>query len=264
LPNLTKDRMKRQIHILIITLLLVLGTWASAQPRTPTVYINEKVRLVELARSQRATLRYDLSPIGGQHLKVKLYRHDQNLEGDPMREWQFDSPSGRERISFDDLPLAVYAVVAYCSDENGQALAYAAPIIHVEYGGWRAWEEFQPPVETVEGKPDGFEEVNVATDVRNQDVGIGISPPASVIRPGETVEFRAGFRNMEAEPLEWTLVGDGKLEATAEGVYLYTAPTEQIGTKLFRVEVQSSAHPDLQGAATILVTTQSFDTNVDR
>ena len=246
-----------------MSLLWLVGS-TLAQPRTPIVYINEKVRLVELARSQRATLRYDLRPIGGEHLTVKLYHHEQNLEGEPVRQWTFHSPSGRERITFDDLPLAVYALVAYCSDENGAPLALAAPIIHVEYGGWRAWEKFQPPVETVEGEPEGFKEVTVATHVRNQDVGVGIFPPASVIRPGETVEFRAAFRNMEAEPLEWKLVGKGKLEATQEGVYVYTAPAEQIGTKLFRVEVQSAAHPDLTGAATILVTTQSYDTNVDR
>jgi hypothetical protein len=250
--------MKFQTHILSIVFLLIVGTWAAAQPRTPTVYVNEKVRLVELARSQRATLRYDLRSIGGEHIAVKLYRHDQNLDGEPVREWLFHAPNGRERLSFADLPLAVYAMVCYASDENGQAVAYAAPIIHVEYGGWRAWEEFQPPVETVDGKPEGFEEVTVSTNVRNQDVGVGIFPPASVIRPGQTVEFRPAFRNMEAEPLKWELVGDGKLEATAAGIYVYTAPAEQLGTKLFRVEVQSIAHPDLKGAATILVTTQDL------
>lgn len=255
--------MKFRLSILFIALFLLLDA-CLAQPYTPVVYLNEKLRLVELARSQRATLRYDIRPIQGEHLTVKLYKHDQDLEGDPVREWIFHSSNGSERISFDDLPLAVYAMVCYASTEDGQALAYSAPIIHVEYGGWRAWEEFQPPVETVEGKPDGFEDVTVATNVRNRDVGIGIHPPASVIRPGETVEFRPAFRNMEEEPLKWKLVGDGRLEAGPDGTYIYTAPEEQIGTKLFRVEVQSAAHPDLQGAATILVTNQNFNASPDR
>jgi len=228
-----------------------------AQPTTPTVYVNEKFHLVELARSQRATLRYDLRPIGGEHLKVKLYRHDQTLDQEPLKEWLFHGQAGRERISLEGLPLAVYTMVAYCSDESGQALAYAAPFIHLEYGGWRAWEAFKPPVETVEGKPEGFEEVEAATKISNRDVGIGVIPPAVVIKPGQTATFKANFRNMEAEPLKWKLVGEGKLKAIEDGAYLYTAPAEQLGTKLFRVEVQSTAHPDLQGGATILVTNAS-------
>ena len=252
-----------KIRFLIAALFCLLSGWAAAQPYTPVVYVNEKLRLVELARSQRATVRYDLAPIGGEHLTARLYRHDQNLQGEPVREWTFHGASGAERISFDDLPLAVYALVCFCSDENGQALAYAAPVIHVEYGGWRAWEEFQPPVETVEKEPDAFEDVSVATSVRNRDVGIGLDPPAVVIRPGETVEFRPAFRNMEPEPLKWKLVGDGDL-VVKEGIHTYTAPAEQLATKLFRIEVQSAAHPDIQGTATILVTTGNYNTDNER
>jgi len=84
-----------------------------------------------------------------------------------------------------------------------------------------------------------------------------VIPPAVVIKPGQTATFKANFRNMEAEPLKWKLVGEGKLKAIEDGAYLYTAPAEQLGTKLFRVEVQSTAHPDLQGGATILVTNAS-------
>ena len=68
-----------KIRFLIAALFCLLSGWASAQPYTPVVYVNEKLRLVELARSQRATVRYDLAPIGGEHLTARLYRHDQNL-----------------------------------------------------------------------------------------------------------------------------------------------------------------------------------------
>lgn len=251
----------KHLRELAYTGLLVLWfvAGASAQPQTPAVYLNEKVRLVELARSQRAILRYDLRPIGGEYLTVRLYRHDQNLSGEPARQWVIKGAEGREQLSFKELPLAVYAMVAYCSDEDGTPLATAAPIVHVEYGGWRAWEEFQPPVEEAESQPAGFEDVTVATKISNRDVGIAVSPPAAVIRPGETVEFRAAFRNMEPEPLKWKLVGEGHLKALGEGVYEYTAPQELLGTKLFRVDIQSDAHPDLKGAATILVTNSDLN-----
>ena len=150
-------------------------------------------------------------------------------------------------------------MVAYCSDQEGNALAQAAPLIHVEYGGWRAWEAFKPPVEKVENPPQAFEEVNVATNMANRDVGIQVMPPAVVIKPGQTAVFKPFFRNMEAEPITWKLVGEGQLKAVEDGQYLYTAPAEQLGTKLFRVEIQSSAHPDLKAAATILVTNADQD-----
>lgn len=255
---MTKQRLKCVLPISALYLMLLLAAvWA--QPRTPTVYINEKVSLVELARSQRATLRYDLRPIAGQHLKVKVYHHDQTIDQEPVKEWLFHGQSGRERLSFKDLPLAVYTVVAYCSDEEGKQLAVRAPLIHVEYGGWRAWEKFKPPIETVETPPDSFEEVKVATNVRNQEIGLQVVPRAALVKPGKSAIFKAAFKNMEEEPVSWKLVGEGKLSPLEDGYYLYTAPEKQIGTKLFRVEIQSSAHPELKAAASILVTHQDVE-----
>lgn len=246
--------------IVFLTLLIMLQSGALwAQPQTPPVYINHKYKLVELARSERATLRYDLRSIGGEHLKVKLYHHSQTFQDPPLREWLFDSPVGAERISLEGLPLDVYTVLAYCSNPQGEPLALAAPTIHVEYGGWRAWEKFRPPVETVKEDPEGFEELEVSTSVRNRDVGVGVDPPAVVLKPGQTATFKPAFRNMEAEQLRWKLVGEGELKAVEDGAYLYTAPADQVGTQLFRIEVTSTAHPDLQGGATILVTTADPD-----
>ena len=249
----------KRIGLLLTVLLFLFPEGVLAQPKTPLVLINRKFRLVELARSQRATLTYDISSIGGQHLAVSVYRHDQTLNEEPLKKWLFHGSRGSERLSFDALPLAVYTLVAYASDEKGSAVAQAAPLIHVEYGGWRAWEAFKPPVETVEEQPEAFKDVSVATSTRNVDVGIAISPQAVVIKPGGTVEFKPAFRNMEPEPVTWKLVGDGKLTKGEGDRYIYTAPKTQLGTKLFRIEIQSSAHPDLSGAATVLVTNASQD-----
>lgn len=243
----------KQIGVMLLLLWgFPMATWA--QPTTPRVLLNQKFSLVELARSQRATLSYDLRPIGGQYLKAKLYNHTQTLDQPPMREWLLDQAYGDVRISLEGLPLDVYTLVCYCSNAEGQPLAYAAPYINIEYGGWRAWEKFKPPVETVSTPPQTFTDIEVATNIQNRDVGIALEPPAVVIRPGQTATFRPHFKNMEAETVRWKLVGEGKLKALEDGAYLYTAPAEQLGTKLFRVEIQSVAHPDLQGGATILVT----------
>ena len=248
---------KRIVFIALVVLLQSVALWA--QPQTPPVYINNKYKLVELARSERATLRYDLRSIGGEYLKVRLYHNSQTFEDPPLREWLFASPAGAERISLEGLPLDVYTVLAFCSNSQGEPLALAAPTIHVEYGGWRAWEKFRPPVETVTEEPEGFEELEVSTNVRNRDVGVGVDPPAVVLKPGQTATFQPAFRNMEAEQLRWKLVGEGELKAVEDGAYLYTAPADQLGTQLFRIEVQSTAHPDLQGGATILVTNADPD-----
>lgn len=250
--------MKRNITGIVVLICWACFQLAQAQPTTPTVYLNEKFRLVQLARGQRATLRYDLRSIRGEHLKVLLYSQE-DLEK-PVREWLFHNSHGQERLEFKGLPLNVYRMVAYASNSEGQPLAYRAPYLHVEYGGWRAWEKFEPPIETVETAPPSFEDVDVATNLRNRDVGISLSPPAIVIKPGGEMQFRAAFRNMEPERLKWTLVGDGELQAVDDMTYVYKAPAEQVGTKLFRIEVTSPAHPDLKGGATILVTNADPET----
>lgn len=241
--------------LLTLLLFLPLSRAGLAQPSTPPVYVNEKYSLVQLAKGQRATLRYDLRPIGGEYLKVKMFRHDQLFTEPPVSEWLFQGPADSVRLDFKEFPINMYTMLAYCSDENGEPLAYAAPYIFIEYGGWRAWEKFKPPVETVTKQPDAFTDVSVATNIANRDVGLQVDPPAVVIKPGETVVFKPFFRNMEAESVTWKLVGEGTLKASEDGSYLYTAPIKQVGTKLFRVEVQSTAHPELQGVGTILVTT---------
>lgn len=246
----------RPLSWLSFLLISLLSSWspAHAQAVTPLVMINEQYKLVQLARSQRAHLQYDLRPIQGENLKVMVFRHDQTITDPPIKEWIFRGASGPTRISFEGLPIGVYSLVAYACNEDGEALALAAPIIGVEYGGWRAWEAFKPPVETVEGTPDGFEDVEAATSVRNRDVGISVEPRAIVIKPGQTAILKASFRNMDPEPVKWTLVGEGQLKAGEDDTYLYAAPAKQVGTKLFRVEIQSTAHPELKGGATVLVT----------
>ena len=182
-----------------------------------------------------------------------LFRHDQTLDEKPIKEWLFHEQFGEKRISFKELPIAVYTLIAFCSNGKGEQLAYAAPVVHVEYGGWQAWEEFKPPVETSPKKPEGFEEIGVATNIRNQDVGISLSPRAIVIKPGGVQDFKAVFRNLEPETLKWKLIGDGNLSPNEDGGYTYRAPAKQRETKLFRIEIYSASHPDLKGGATILV-----------
>lgn len=248
-----------KLNRLIAVLVLSLTASLLALPQTPGVLLNKKYRLVQISRGQRATLEYDLRSIRGEYLKLNLYRHDQSLDQEPVKEWLIDSAVGPQRISFEGLPLSVYTLVAFCANEQGEQLAYAAPLIHVEYGGWRAWEDFKPPVEENTGEPDGFENIEVATDIRGRDVAVGVAPSAVIIRPGHSISFQATYRNLEPEPLHWELIGEGKLEHLGDGEYLYTAPAEQLGTKLFRIEVQSTAHPDLKGGATILVTNADPD-----
>ena len=244
LPNLSR------LFTFILALFLLKPSLAI--PQTPKVFLNEKIRLVELAKSQRATLRFDLRPIRGKHLKVMLFAHDQTLDEKPVKEWLFHQSTGQERLSFRDLPRKLYTLVAFCSNAEGEQLAYAAPVVHVEYGDWRAWEEFKPPVETIEKDPDGFEDIGVSTAVRNQEVGISLSPPAIVIHPGASQTFRAQFKNIKPEALQWKLIGEGKLRANKDGSYTYRAPAKLVEKKLFRIEVYSSSHPDLKGGATIL------------
>lgn len=248
------------MRLRLLLLLLFFATPALALPPTPTVFLNEKVRLAELAVSQRATLRFDLRPIGGEHLKVLAYRYDQTLASTPVREWIINKAYGQERIDFKGLPLAVYTLIAYACDATGNQLAERAPLIHVEYGGWRAWEKFQPPIETVTTAPPAFTDIDAAINIRNQNIQIGIDPPAAVVRPGAELPLRAGFSGIGPEKLKWTLIGPGSIKATDEYHYVYYAPLQQIGSKLVRIEIQSIVHPELTASAMILVSSADPDT----
>lgn len=243
---------------LMVTLLLL--TSATAQPQTPTVYLNEKIRLAQVAVGQRATLRYDLRAIGGQNLLVKLFHHTQTLEDTPVREWILTKAAGSDRLDFRDLPRGVYTIWAAACDPAGQPLALPAPYVSVEYGGWRGWEAFKPPVETVTEAPPAFNDVDVATNTTNRDMRIGVDPSAVVVRPGGEVPLKAGFAGMEPERLIWKLEGPGELKAVDEFHYTYKAPAEQLGSKMVRVELKSVAHPELTATALILVTNADPET----
>lgn len=247
------------MRLALLSLFLLAGA-ALAQPRTPAVFLNEKIRSTQLAVGQRANLRFDLRPIGGKHLLVRLFHHSQSLDDTPVREWVLNSASATERLDFKGLPRAVYTLVAMACDEKGQPLAAPAPLVSVEYGGWRGWEAFKPPVETVASPPPTFTQVDVATNTGNRNMQIGLDPPAVVLRPGGEVPLRAGFANMEPERLNWKLIGPGELKATDEFHYTYKAPPEQVGSKLVRIEVRSVAHPDLTASALVLVTNADPDT----
>ena len=251
---------KSTLMKLFAFLIYALSTQALlAQPQTPRVYLNERIRLVTLARSERAILRFDLRPIRGEHLKIKLYGHDQTLNDPPVREWLIHRQFGEERLSFKDLPVKLYTLIAFCSNTDGEALAYAAPPVHVEYGDWRAWEKFKYPDDVAKTPPEGFEGLDVATNSPNQDIGLSLSPPAVVLKPGETQVFKALFRNLKSETVKWKLVGKGKLSPNEDGTYTYQAPTKQVENELFRIEIRSSSKPELTGSATVLLSNADQD-----
>lgn len=239
-------------------MLLFTGT-VFAQLPTPTVFLNEKIRSAQLAVGQRANLRYDLRSIGGQHLSVKVFHHSQSLDETPVRQWVLHKTHGTERLDFHGLPRAVYTIVAAASDAQGQPLAAPAQYISVEYGGWRGWEAFKPPIEEASTPPAAFRDVDVTTSTTNRNIQIAIDPSAVVLRPGGELPLKAGFAEMQPEQLTWKLIGPGELKAVDEYHYVYKAPAELLGSKLVRVEVQSVAHPDLTATSMILVTNADPD-----
>ena len=246
------------MKLTILAMLLFTGS-VFAQVQTPTVFLNEKIRSAQLAVGQRANLRYDLRSIGGQHLAVKLFHHSQSFNDTPVRQWVLHKANGTERLDFKGLPRAVYTIVAVASDEQGLPLAAPAQYISVEYGGWRGWEAFKPPVEEATTPPAAFNDVDVTTNTANRNMQIAIDPSAVVLRPGGELPLKAGFAEMQPERLTWKLSGPGELKAVDEYHYIYKAPPELLGSKLVRIEVQSVAHPDLTASSMVLVTNADPD-----
>ncbi len=241
---------------LVILTLLVMAA-ASAQT-TPTFLINGKHTVAQVGEKGRIHVDYDVSRLGAAGFKLYLFHHRDELTGEPKKSWHFPVPQGRERITFNDLPIAVYRLWGEAVDAEGKAVANPSKVVHVEYGGWLAWEEFDqsPNADTIKPAPV-FSEMPVKTRLDGQGVQVLVSPAAVVLNPSEQIEFKALFQGLPpTDKVRWEMDGKGDLVVTENNTAVYTAP-DQLGSALYRVKAFSERHPEIFGGASILVTNQS-------
>ncbi|MGE0492699.1 MAG: hypothetical protein AB7S38_26035 [Vulcanimicrobiota bacterium] len=249
--------MRRSLLFLLLLSCLA-GAETSYRFDTPPIMVNQKITLAQVGEKGRVHIQYDVRRIGAAGLKVYLYRHDDDPKGEPLKTWHFTHPEGRERISLNDLPVSVYFVWGQAVDEAGEPVATPTRMTTVEYGGWRAWEEFQQP-ESANDQAPAFTEMPVKTNIQGRDVQVIVSPAAVLLNPKEKVEFRVFFQGLpETDKVEWKLEGPGNLTKTEGNTIIYEAP-DLVGSKMFRLRAISERHPEIEGGASILVTTQSKD-----
>ncbi|MBI3927757.1 MAG: hypothetical protein HY319_19610, partial [Armatimonadetes bacterium] len=213
-----------------LILLLLAGPLAGGElPRTPVFMVNQKIKLAQVGEKGRVFVDYDVSAVGAQGLKLYLYHHS---ESSPRKEWHFTAPRGRERVSLNDMPVAVYRMVGVAVDAQGDPIARPA-LVHVEYGGWRAWEEFEAAERG--GPPPPLSEIAPSEQQRQQEgQTLSISPVSAVLKPHDTVEFETRLQGFPAgEEIGWR-VEDGDWEESGPGKLLFVAP-EVVGSRLIRI-----------------------------
>lgn len=249
--------MKRWIWLLAFIYLA--PAWADFNYRTPVFLVNQKYSWVEVYEKQRVYLEYDVRAVGGAGLKVYAFHHRDKLDGPPRREWHLEKPNGRERIHFDDLDLAVYRLWGQAVDAAGQPVAAPSRVVHVQYGGWVAWDDYRTAKQ--EAKPGDLAEIPVTSAVAPGNARVVVVPQAVVLNPGEVAHFEVMLEGLpEKDAVNWKLdgVGDqGELKVLPDNKAEYHAPKEFRGTKMLRLEVKSVRHPDVVGGASLLITSMS-------
>lgn len=248
----------RRCLLFVLLLSCLAGAESTYRFITPPIWVNQKITLAQVGEKGRIHITYDVRRIGAAGLKLYLYRHDDDPEGEPLRSWHFTHDNGRERISLNDLPISVYFVWGQAVDEAGEPVASPTRVTAIEYGGWRAWEQFKKPEDPNDQAP-AFSDVPVKTSLQGRDVQVVVSPAAVLLNPKETIEFRVFFQGLpEDDKVEWKLEGPGNLTKGEGNNVIYEAP-EVVGTKMLRLRAISERHPEIEGGASILVTTQAKD-----
>ncbi len=223
--------------------------------------VNQKVSWVEVYEKQRVYIDYDVRRVGGAGLKIYAFHHQDKLDGTPRKEWYLQKPNGHERISFDGLDLAVYRLWAQAVDASGQPVAAPSLVVHVQYGGWVAWDDYHTAKQ--ENKPENLGEIPVTSAVAPGNARLVVNPQAVVLNPGEVTQFEVILEGLpEEDSVNWKLdgVGDqGELKILPGNKAEYRAPGEFHGTKMLRLEVQSVRYPDVTGGASMLITSMSKD-----
>jgi hypothetical protein len=213
------------IRLLGAAFLVSLALSASAQPLNPAPFeINRKISLAQVAEKSRVTIDFDLREMAGaKDLLIRVY-NTRHAEGSPpVHEWTFKGPIGSYRVSFNDLPIAVYRVFGTPLDVNGKPMPGGERPVYVEYGGPQAWQTHEKAPKAVQDTAtEPFQKLDIGSAVEGPSVQL--NPPSLVLNRGESQEIVAVLQGVPGnEPLVWKLEGKGHLKVVNNRRAVYTA-----------------------------------------
>lgn len=233
-------------------------------PYTPDVLVNRKLTIAQVGEKGRVYVDFDVRPVGGTGIEIRLWRAGQRPEEDvPFRTWKLGE-QGHERLDFNDLPRGIYRLVGVALGADGQPLAQPSRLVHIEYGGPRAWDTFLPPPNRdLRASGPAFEGANVY--YTRELPGLNLSPATLVLNPRQEAEITAELVSpeLEGKEIEWELVGSGDLEA--QGLKArYRAPDEALGNQLIQIRCFVKNQPQIRGTTAVLVTDMKKDDLKDK
>jgi len=226
---------------------------------TPDVLVNRKLTIAQIGEKGRVYVDFDVRPVGGTAIEIRMWRPGQRPEEDvPFRTWKL-GPQGHERLDFNDLPRGIYRLNGVALGPDGQAVAQPSRLVHIEYGGPRAWDTFLPPPNRdlrASGPPFDGASVYYTRELP----GLLLTPATLVLNPKQEAEITAELVSpeLEGKEIEWELVGGGELDPQGMKAK-YRAPDEALGNQLVQVRAFVKSKPQIRGTTGILVTDMKKD-----
>ncbi len=228
-------------------------------PYTPDVLVNRKLTIAQVGEKGRVYVDFDVRPVGGTAIEIRMWRAGQRPEEDlPFRTWKLGA-QGHERLDFNDLPRGVYRVLGVALGPDGEPVAQPSRLVHVEYGGPRAWDTFLPPPNRDLRTPGPAFEGAAPYDGFALP-GLNLSPATLVLNPKEEAELSVELvaPPVPNEEIEWELVGEGDLETHGYKAK-YKAPEEALGNQLIQIRARVRTRPQVKATTAVLVTSMKKD-----
>jgi hypothetical protein len=248
--------------LLLSALLLAAGPffkaemlWAQPLPPAP-IMINRFSSLAQIGEKGRVVIDWDVTNIpGAKDCLIRVFNTKDPRGSLPVKQYTFHGPSGSIRITFDDLPIAVYRVFGTPLDKDDKPLPGGERPVFVEYGGPQAWETYEkaPHAVTANATKAPFQNLDYSLPVDGPS--ITLDPPSLILNRGQSGDVVAMFRGLAIdEPVDWKLDGSGHLKVLTNHRAVFTADKNAKIGMAATIHIQSRRLPSCSSTISVVVT----------
>ena len=93
-------------------------------------------------------------------------------------------------------------------DATGKPVAAPSIVVHVQYGGWTAWEDYHQ--NRAQGTPEDLKDLPPSAAVAPASASVQVVPNAVVMNPRDVMQFKVVLKGLPAnDPVSWKLDGKG-------------------------------------------------------
>ena len=242
---------------LLVLALTSLAPITSAQTLPPApIMINRMISLTQIGEKGRVTVDWDVRSIPkATDLLIRVFSTKNPRGSLPVKQYTFHGTNGQIRITFNDLPIAVYRVYGTPLDKDGNQLAGGERPVFVEYGGPHAWEAYEkaPNATVANTSKAPFENLDYSSKV--DAAQITLDPPSLILNRGQSGEIVAMFRGLAIDdPVDWKMEGHGHLKVLSNHRAVFTADKgAKVGMNA-TIHIQSRRLPSISSTMSVVVT----------